>query len=69
MIKTLRILIIVFLCAFCTGAQAQTETHSSCFQQYIVEGSDTLYLMSIDELKVVAMPKFKNKCEWKNYYI
>ncbi|MDR2652484.1 MAG: DUF4294 domain-containing protein [Prevotellaceae bacterium] len=68
MTKILRILTIVFTCTFCANLQAQTEGQSSYFQQYIVENNDTLYLMSLDELTVVAMPKFKNKRDWKNYY-
>ncbi|MDR1346854.1 MAG: DUF4294 domain-containing protein [Prevotellaceae bacterium] len=65
--KTLRIFI-VFSCALCADAQAQPESRSPYFQQYVIEGGDTLYLMSIDELKVVAMPKFNNRRDWKNYY-
>jgi hypothetical protein len=53
---------------FCTSLQAQTDTQSSYFQNYIIENNDTLYLMSMDELTVVAMPNFKNKRDWKNYY-
>jgi hypothetical protein len=58
----------VFSCALCASAQAQTESRSPYFQQYVIEGGDTLYLMSIDELKVVAMPKFNSRRDWKNYY-
>jgi hypothetical protein len=68
MTRFLRILAVVSACAFCACAMAQTEKHQSYFQQYVVENNDTLYLMSIDELTVVAMPKFKNKRDWKNYY-
>jgi uncharacterized ubiquitin-like protein YukD len=52
---------------FCTNVQAQTKNQSSYFQQYMIENGDTLYIMSIDELTVVAMPKFKNKRDWQNY--
>jgi hypothetical protein len=52
---------------FCADIQAQTESQSSYFQQYVVEDSDTLYLMDIDELTVIAIPKFKNKRDWKKY--
>ncbi|MDR0420857.1 MAG: DUF4294 domain-containing protein [Prevotellaceae bacterium] len=68
MTKILRILPVVLTCALCSNSQAQTEAPPSYFQQYIVEGNDTLYVMSIDELKVVALPKLKNKREWRNYY-
>jgi hypothetical protein len=68
MTKILRILPIVFACIFFTNVYSQTNVNSSYFRDYIIENNDTLYLMSIDELKVVAMPKPKNKREWKNYY-
>ncbi|MDR0753778.1 MAG: DUF4294 domain-containing protein [Prevotellaceae bacterium] len=67
MTKVLSISAILLTFIFCAGAQAQTETQQPYFQQYVVENGDTLYLMSIDELKIVAMPKFKNRREWKNY--
>ncbi|MDR3227711.1 MAG: DUF4294 domain-containing protein [Prevotellaceae bacterium] len=68
MIKILQIFIVFFVCAFCSTTQAQTSKQQSNILQYIIENGDTIYLMHIDELKVIASPKFKNKREWKNYY-
>ncbi|MDR1983483.1 MAG: DUF4294 domain-containing protein [Prevotellaceae bacterium] len=65
--KVLCILTVIFVSAFCTNAQTQA-TQPSYYLDYIVENGDTIFLMPIEELKVVAAPKFKSKRDWKNYY-
>jgi hypothetical protein len=53
---------------FLTNAQAQTKNNQqSSVLQYFIENGDTIYLMHIDEIKVVAKAKQKSKRNWKNY--
>ena len=69
MIKILHILFFLLSYAFLSNAQAQTENNQQyAVLQYFIENGDTIYLMHINELTVVAKAKQKSKREWKNYY-
>ena len=67
MTRIFSILLILFLSAFCTNTQAQTEMNKPHLMEYIIENGDTLYLQNLDQITVFAKSKRKTKRDWKNY--
>jgi len=67
MTRGFSILLILFLSAFYTNTQAQTEMNKPHLMEYIVENGDTLYLQNLDQITVFAKSKRKTKRDWKNY--
>ena len=70
MTRFLRILLFLLSYAFLSdAAQAQVKNNRKPHVvQYFIEDGDTVYLMYIDEITVVAKAKQKSKRDWKNYY-
>jgi hypothetical protein len=67
MIKILHTSAVLFAFALCLNIQAQPAMRQPHIWQYFIEDGDTVFISNIDELTVVAKPKFKNKRDWKNY--